>query len=292
MASPDEAAALSWGEAVRRFRADPTNAQVVLDNYFDLPVEGAARRYAASEEFAEVRRLTGFGRGRSALDFGAGSGIASYALAADGWLVTAFEPNRDDEVGAGAILRLARRGGDRIVVETRVERELPFSASAFDLVFARQVLHHVPDLESTVLALTRVLRPGGKLLVLREHVADDAAQLTQFLRSHPLHSLHGQENAFPLGEYRRAFRRAGLRCLRIWGPVESILNYQPLSEQQRVRYVAALMEQRLGRVGAMLSSRIWACALAAWYVSRRSRAPGRLFSFLLTKPGRGTAAHR
>ena len=80
---------LNWEEAVRFYRSQPGNEIEVRNNYFDLPVLDAAKRYAGSEEFAEVLRHLGTGNGRRILDAGAGNGIASYALAANGWRVKA-----------------------------------------------------------------------------------------------------------------------------------------------------------------------------------------------------------
>ena len=102
---------LSWEEAVRWYRAQPGNEIEVSNNYFDLPVRQAAERFAASEEFAEISRLLGTGQGMQILDLGAGNGVASYALARNGWVVTALEPDESDEVGAGAIYLLARETG-------------------------------------------------------------------------------------------------------------------------------------------------------------------------------------
>jgi hypothetical protein len=72
---------LTWEDAVRWYRAQPGNEVEIRNNYFDLPVRNAAERFAASEEFAEILRLLGEGRGRHILDLGAGNGIASFALA-------------------------------------------------------------------------------------------------------------------------------------------------------------------------------------------------------------------
>src|SRR5262245_27287338 len=138
----------SWEEAVRWFRAQPDHARAVCDNYFDLPVQKAAERYARGEEFAEVLRLLGTGNGRSILDLGAGNGIASFALARNGWRVTAVEPDPSEEVGAGAIRSLARDAGlDLSLVQCNGERLL-FSDDAFDAVYARQVFHHAASLEA------------------------------------------------------------------------------------------------------------------------------------------------
>ena len=94
-------AGLTWEGAVAQLRAQPQYAQLVLDAYYDDPLAGAAQRYWTSREWAAVRPLLG-PRGL-ALDIGAGRGIASYALAKEGFMVTALEPNPSALVGAAAI---------------------------------------------------------------------------------------------------------------------------------------------------------------------------------------------
>ena len=164
---------LTWEEAVRWYRAQPGNEAEVSNNYFDLPVRQAAERYAVSEEFTEVSRLLGLGQGKQILDLGAGNGIASFALARNGWLVTALEPDESKEVGAGAIHEIVEQTGLPINVVQEFGERLPFADESFDAIHARQVLHHASNLDTMARELARVLRRGSLWLSTREHVADN-----------------------------------------------------------------------------------------------------------------------
>jgi SAM-dependent methyltransferase len=275
---------LTWEEAVRWYRAQPGNEAAILDNYFDLPVQEAAERYARGEEFAEVLRLLGAGNGRSILDLGAGNGIASYALAQNGWQVTALEPDASAEVGAGAIRLIAEETGLPIKVVQEFGERLPFADGAFDAIHARQVLHHASNLETMVRETWRVLRSNGLLLNTREHVADDEAQLIAFRKEHPLHHLYGGENAYPLARYLSAFAGAGFRVHEVRGPLESIINFYPGTEADRQKTLRQVAGHSYFRLGRLLS---WSAGFRARQVkhaTERDRTPGRIYSFLLEKP--------
>lgn len=275
---------ISWEDAVRWYRAQPGSQDAVKENYFDLPVTGAAARYAESEEFAEVLHLLGTGSGRRVLDLGAGNGVTSYALAKSGWQVVALEPDTSAEVGAGAIQMLAAESGLPIHVVRSSGENLPFEDEAFDAVHARQVLHHALDLDVMIREAARVVRPGGLILSTREHVADDEEQLAAFRESHPLHHLYGGENAYPLSVYLEAFEKGGLRLIKMWGPFESILNFFPGTETGRQKAMRQIANRSWGRLGRLLA---WAETFREREARRaalRDRTPGRIFSFLLEKP--------
>jgi 2-polyprenyl-3-methyl-5-hydroxy-6-metoxy-1,4-benzoquinol methylase len=135
---------LSWEQAVRHCMDDPAMAELARGAYFGDPV-ASAQRYRDSAEFAEVKRILPGTKGR-ALDLGAGNGILSWALAAEGWDVTAVEPDPSDLVGAGAIRALSDRTATPITVIEAFGEAIPLDAAGFDLVVARQVLHHAHDL--------------------------------------------------------------------------------------------------------------------------------------------------
>ena len=275
---------LSWEDAVRWYRAQPGNETDILNNYFDLPVLGAAQRYAESEEFAEVLRLIGPGNGKQILDLGAGNGIASFALAKNGWVVTAFEPDPSAEVGAAAIAALRDETGLPITIVREGGERLAFADQSFDAILARQVLHHVPDLDLMARELFRVLRPGSLCLTTRDHLADDERQLSEFRATHPLHHLYGGEHAYPLHRYANAFEKAGFRLLHSWGPFESILNFFPGTERERQITIRQIANHSYLRFGRLLS---WSESFRANQLRRytmNDRTPGRIHSFLLQRP--------
>ncbi|EFL50859.1 Methyltransferase type 11 [Solidesulfovibrio fructosivorans JJ]] len=264
--------AMTWEQAVAWLREQPDQAALTRACYFDDPLLEAVKRYHDEGEWAAVRELLPTPGGK-ALDVGAGRGIASYALAADGWEVTALEPDPSRLVGHGAIEEIARATGLPIrVVAERGER-LPFPDDSFDVVHARQVLHHASDLNAMCRELVRVLKPGGALLATREHVLSKPEDLPAFLAVHPLHRLYGGENAFTLEAYLAALRQAGASIKRVLSPLESPVNTFPATPDQVLGQAAAILKRPAAELGPRDVAR----------ASRMLQTPGRLFSFLCGK---------
>lgn len=264
-------------------RDQPDRSDLVVAAYYDDPLLEAAERYRSGEEWSEVRRRLGEGAGRSALDIGAGRGIASYALARDGFAVTALEPDPSSLVGAAAIRALSEEAGlDLRVVEEFSER-LPFEDATFEVVFARAVLHHTSDLRQACQEFFRVLKPGGRFVAVREHVISHKDHLPAFFEIHPLHRFYGGENAFLLQEYRDALLGAGFQLTEELSPLESPINFAPMS-------LADLKDEitiRLGRPGRLARPLfelpgLWPLARAA--LGMVDHRPGRLYSFVCDKP--------
>ena len=214
---------LSREEAITYLRQQPGGQNFIRDCYYDDPLLEAAQRFAAGEEWREVRKFLPKAKG-SAIDIGAGRGISSFALASDGWEVTALEPDPSALIGAGAIRSLA--GSQRLgikVVEGGAE-VLPFKNDSFDLIYGRQILHHAKDMGLVCREAARVLKPGGRFLATREHVIDGPEGLKTFLGGHAVHRLCGDEHAFLLREYVSAISSGGLKLLKILRPLESAIN--------------------------------------------------------------------
>ena len=282
MPEPDsKQPAHSWEQAVEWLRAQPDQQQLVLDCYYDDPLPVAAERYRQSDEWNAVRGLLPAGRGH-ALDVGAGRGIASYALAKEGYSVTALEPDPGPIVGAGAIRALAAASSLDISVVQDISERLPFEDARFDLVFARAVLHHTSDLVQACREFHRVLKPGGTLLAIREHVIDRAEDLPAFLELHPLQHLYGGENAFLLQQYQQALRSAGFRRVDTLAPFDTPINFAPRNLQSLREELARRVPVARDAVSRLLSREpVWGLARAMLRVL--DRRPGRLYSFVAGK---------
>lgn len=275
----------TWEEAVCWLRDQPGREDIVRDAYYDDPLIDAAQRYWCSNEWEAVRAIIGTGPGR-ALDAGAGRGIASYALAQDGFTVTALEPDPSDIVGSSAIRKLAQETGLTIAVEENLTERLPFADEAFDIIFARAVLHHIDDLSAAMREFYRVLKPGGIMVAAREHVITVAADLPAFFDSHVLHHRYGGENAHPLPVYQKAISDAGLVLERTIGSLESPINYGPQSTDAINRRIAEqLIPVAIARkfVAAGLGLPVIG-ALARRVASKIDRRPGRHASFVARRP--------
>jgi len=272
----------TWEEAVAWLRQQPDQVQLVDDCYYDDPLTEAADRYWRSTEWKGARtRLAG--RSGRALDVGAGRGIASYALAKDGFSVTALEPDPSALVGAAAIRALATESALPIKVVEEFSERLPFDDGTFDVVFARAVLHHTRDLAAACQEFYRVLKPGGLFMAIREHVISSPSDLPVFLDQHPLHRYYGGENAFPLNQYVAALEGAGFGKLEVISPWRSPLNFAPYSLDSLKDELARRLGLRIPAVSRGVRALLdlpgsW--VLARSVLEKLDNRPGRLYSFV------------
>jgi hypothetical protein len=133
----------------------------------------------------------------------------------------------------------------------------------------------------------RVLKPGGRLLAVREHVISRPQDLPAFLDLHPLHKLYGGENAFLLPQYKAAIRAAGFRLDTVLAPLESAINYAPYTEVSLRAELATRISYGLPGAKQFVAGLLGVPPL--WAVARRllervDRRPGRLYSFVAQRP--------
>lgn len=278
----DEPQFSTWEEAVQWLRNQPGQGELVMAAYYDDPLLAVANRYWASEEWNAIKRLLPKTRGK-ALDVGAGRGIASFALAREGFQVTALEPDGSELVGAAAVRSLAQETGLPIAVTQEFSEKLSFTDGQFDIVFARAVLHHTRDLSAACSEFFRVLKPGGRLIAVREHVISKSVDLDRFLEIHPLHRLYGGENAFLLDQYESSLQEAGFHLEKVITPLESPINYAPHtlnSLQHEIAVRASLDLPVLRGMAKRLIGIPWVWSLLRPLITKLDHRPGRLYSFI------------
>ena len=103
----------------------------------------------------------GLAEGMSALDAGSGTGVVAaqaQEVVGSRGRVIALDPS------LGMLGQAARRGV-RVRVRS-VAEALPFASGRFDFLSMGYALRHVPDLHATFREYRRVLKPGGRLLIL------------------------------------------------------------------------------------------------------------------------------
>jgi SAM-dependent methyltransferase len=142
-----------------------------LEQLYDAYGEVEEQWAAALDESLDPRGpdflydlVAGFGlaAGSVALDVGCGDGRHSVELAERfGFAVTGIDPvERQVEVARG---RSVRAGSVRFELGSAEER--PVARGSVDLVWCREALVHMADLERAFAEFRRVLRPGGRALV-------------------------------------------------------------------------------------------------------------------------------
>ena len=115
-----------------------------------------ARRQACLEFVAAVS-------GERILEVGCGSGLFVRSLA-NAVGETGFVRGLDLSEQQIAVARSNCAGLDQVKLETGDALNLPFRNGEFDAVVTIQTLEYVPEVESAIRELLRVLRPGGRFI--------------------------------------------------------------------------------------------------------------------------------
>jgi ubiquinone/menaquinone biosynthesis C-methylase UbiE len=277
------------GDVIALWRTMPEKQETIRNTYYDADIRVAAARFYQSAEFEAVLGIaTSAGKHRGhVLDIGGGNGVMALAWHHAGYHVTMVEPDESDVVGLGAIAPVLIREKSSIDICCACGEKLPFVDATFDIVYCRQVLHHIEDLGGLTDEVVRVLKPGGVLIATREHVISSHEDLPTFLERHALHRYTDGENAYLESEYVRAMQAAGLHVIQVLKSYDSVINYFPMSEAEFRQRIA----RELCRFGIFYRLRL--CGLLshlrvvqAWAASRlseRDQTPGRMYSFIAVK---------
>lgn len=227
----------TWEQTIEYIRTLPEYRDLVKEAYFESNLKLNVERFETSIEFAITLELINeySPDAEEILDIGAGNGISTISLAREGFTLTAIEPDPSSTIGAGAIRILAKEYNlSNLDVYEKYAEELNLPANHFDVVYARQSMHHAYDLQSFINECSRVLKKGGILITVRDHVVFDKADKEFFLKEHPLHKFYGGENAFHPNEYKAAFSNAQLEIIKEIKYFDSPINYFPAPHDEKV----------------------------------------------------------
>jgi SAM-dependent methyltransferase len=287
---------MTWEETIIYIRTLPEFKELVEKAYLEEDLALNLKRFRSSEEYIETLRLLKkyAPHATHLLDLGAGNGISSVAFALDGYQVTVIEPDPSKTVGAGAIQALSRQFNCHLSVHTMYAEDLPFSKPAFDIVYARQAMHHAANLQKFVSEAYRVLKPKGIFFTVRDHVVNTPAEKQAFLESHPLQKYYGGENAFSLEEYQQALKMAGFNILLTLKQYDSVINYFPMTSTDFHRNVTEYrknLQKKFLKGGALWKRNRFTKKIYSWWLEWKNKIPfneslkkDKLYSFLSRKP--------
>ena len=169
-------------------------------NKFEPLIETIVRWSAARH----ARSLaSGLSPGAQVLDVGCGRGVLLSAFADAGHHVSGFEVSTAATEGADPRAEI-RIGG--------CLRDAGYESETFDLVVLWHVLEHVSNPKSTLQEISRILKPGGRLVVAVPNFSSWQARWARAAWFHldlPRHLFH-----FPAPALRKLISECGLDCVR------------------------------------------------------------------------------
>ena len=166
------------------------------------------------------------------LDFGAGFCITSkhYAEEHD---VTSVEPNEE--------MYSVRFEGDYTLITKGIEYLTMIEDNTYDVVICHNVLEYADDKDTILKELGRVLKPGGKLSIIKHNVfgralasavfGDDPKASLNLLRGESEDSMFGNRDVYP-NEYLTDFYEGTMTLEEVYG----IRAFFGLSKNNEIKY--------------------------------------------------------
>jgi ubiquinone/menaquinone biosynthesis C-methylase UbiE len=287
---------MTWEETIEYIRTNAEYQTLIRDAYFDSDLAKNVENYKSGEEFKETLKLVQSYApdARTILDIGCGNGISSISFALKGYQITAVEPDPSNTIGAGAIRILKEKYQlDNIEIHESLAEDINFPSESFDIVYIRQAMHHANDLTKFIGECGRVLKKGGLLITIRDHVIYNAKDKEWFLEEHPLHKFYGGENAFTSLEYKKAMQEASLKIQLELKYYDSVINYFPLTKNEyetRAQNAEDLLKSHLSKKIGFLSKIPFIFTLykrqSGFIIEKfndERLIPGRMYSYIAIK---------
>jgi ubiquinone/menaquinone biosynthesis C-methylase UbiE len=166
--------------------------------------------HASGKDLDEMVRRIGQRPDDVALDLGCGGGHVTFRLAPLVKKVIAYDLS--EAMLAVVAEEAARRGLTNVVTQRGVAETLPHPPDSFDLVVTRYSAHHWADARAGVREMGRVLRRGGRAIVL-DVIAPASPLLDTWLQTLELLRDPSHVRNYSLAEWRSMLAGAGLQVL-------------------------------------------------------------------------------
>jgi SAM-dependent methyltransferase len=166
------------------------------------------RMFALGDDLAALRDVAALTGREWVVDIGTAAGHTALALAPGARRVLGLDP-------AEAMLHQARRLADErgianLDLAVAFADPLPCRDGSIDLVTCRLAAHHFPDLPGAIYEVERILRPGGRFLVVDTISPEDEA-LDEFINEVELVRDPSHAHDYRLSEWADTLGGLGLR---------------------------------------------------------------------------------
>ncbi|MEU4252576.1 methyltransferase domain-containing protein [Amycolatopsis sp. NPDC026612] len=133
--------------------------------YWDDPSGGTTLEEATTKLTDKLAGMLSLRAGDQLLDIGCGNGEPAIRMAtANDIMVTGISIS-EKQVERANDRAFKAELDDKVVFEYADAMDLPFPDESFDVVWALESLHHMPDRWHVIRQAARVLRPGGRLAI-------------------------------------------------------------------------------------------------------------------------------
>lgn len=142
------------------------------------------------------------------LDIATGAGHTAIAFAPHVREVVAYDLT--DAMLQETARNAAKRGVTNLTTSQGTAETLPFDNASFDVVTVRLASHHFADNEKAVIEMARVVRPGGRVVIVDNYGPEDEALDTQLQHVEKLRDA-SHVRSYKLSVWRDALEKSGLK---------------------------------------------------------------------------------
>ncbi|HEV7960011.1 MAG TPA: bifunctional 2-polyprenyl-6-hydroxyphenol methylase/3-demethylubiquinol 3-O-methyltransferase UbiG [Rhizomicrobium sp.] len=203
------------------------------------PVRLSFIREQALARFGRDRRSLKPFEGLSLLDIGCGGGLLSEPMARLGFAVTGADASARN---IGTAKAHAAQSALEVVYREATAEELAREGQVFDLVLNMEVVEHVADVKAYLAACSRLVKPGGIMIVATLNKTLKSLLLAKFAAEYVLgwmpRGTHDWNRFLAPEEVRKSLEEAGLTILKTQGVFFDVLTWDwRLSRDVDVNYM-------------------------------------------------------